>query len=116
MALSKELRSQVGLMDSFSQVWLVQYQLSDMEHFERFPIEKEQEYVEDDFVEHILAMYQDPQAINYIDPFVDDIQVTEHDSKHQVLVHHVRHNKDSNVVQLSIRPNVLHQNNDCKIH
>jgi hypothetical protein len=43
-------------------------------------------------VVHILAMYLNQQEVNYIDQFQDDIQVIEHDSKHQIQFHHVLHN------------------------
>ena len=87
-----------------------------MEHFERFPIEMEREYIEDENVEHILAMYQDQPTINYIDPIVNDIQVIVHDSKRLLLVHHEWHNKDLNVELLSVWSDVQHQHNDYKIH
>lgn len=72
-----------------------------MEHFERFLIEMEREYDEDSFGEHILAMFQDPRVINYIDPFPDDIQGVELDSKHPVPVHLEQHSTDSDEVLLS---------------
>jgi hypothetical protein len=63
-----------------------------MVHYEHIHYEMVQVYDVNLNVVHILAMYLNQQEVNYIDQFQDDIQVIEHDSKHQILFHLVLHN------------------------